>query len=211
MSSAKWRPFCLDLNVLITLRHCPEHFDLSPNAMNVPQINTLCTYFTGNIKIYLYFYLHTEMVQVIAFFHRRQHCNQNAILTTFFSLVAQILFLWQLPVQAVTRISSKWRYFRSNEGFKYSTQSHDDVIKWEYFPRYWPFVRGIHRSPVSSPHKGQWRRALMVSLICAWISGWVNNRKAGDLRCHRAHYDVTVMSIATAGDLATHVGYQENQ
>ena len=23
---------------------------------------------------------------------------------------------------------------------------HDDVIKWKYFPRYWPFVRGIHRS-----------------------------------------------------------------
>ena len=24
-----------------------------------------------------------------------------------------------------------------------------------------PFLRGIHRSPVNSPHKGQWRRALM--------------------------------------------------
>ena len=22
---------------------------------------------------------------------------------------------------------------------------HDDVIKWKQFPRYWPFVRGIHR------------------------------------------------------------------
>ena len=30
----------------------------------------------------------------------------------------------------------------------------DDVIKWKYFPRYWPFVWGIHRSPVNSPHKG---------------------------------------------------------
>ena len=26
---------------------------------------------------------------------------------------------------------------------------HDDVIKWEHFPRYWHFVRGIHRSPVT--------------------------------------------------------------
>ena len=43
---------------------------------------------------------------------------------------------------------------------------HDDVIKWKHFPRYWPFVRGIHRSPVNSPHKGQWRGALMFSLIC---------------------------------------------
>ena len=59
--------------------------------------------------------------------------------------------------------------------------------------RHWPFVRGIHRSPVNSPHKGQWRRALVFSLICAWISGWVNNREAGDLRRHRAHYDITVI------------------
>ena len=34
-----------------------------------------------------------------------------------------------------------------------------DVIKWKHFPRYWPFVRGIQRSPVNSPHKGQWRGA----------------------------------------------------
>ena len=71
---------------------------------------------------------------------------------------------------------------------------HDDVIKsWKHFPRYWPFVRGILRSPVNSPHKGQWRGALMFSLICAWINGWVNNREAGDLRCHRAHHDVTII------------------
>ena len=57
---------------------------------------------------------------------------------------------------------------------------HDDVIKWKHFPRNWPFVRGIHRSPVNSPHKGQWRRALMFSLICVWINNWVNNGEAGD-------------------------------
>ena len=57
---------------------------------------------------------------------------------------------------------------------------HDDVIKWKLFPRYWPFVRGIHRSPVNSLHKGQWRGALMFSLICDWINAWVNNREAGD-------------------------------
>ena len=37
-----------------------------------------------------------------------------------------------------------------------------------------------HRPPVNSPHKGQWRGALMFSLICVWINGWVNNREAGD-------------------------------
>ena len=70
---------------------------------------------------------------------------------------------------------------------------HDDVIKWKHFPRYWPFVRGIHRSPVNSPHKGQWRRALMFSLICAWLKGWVNNGNAGNLRRRRSHYDANVM------------------
>ena len=49
------------------------------------------------------------------------------------------------------------------------------------------------RWPVNSPHKGQWRGDLMFSLICAWINGWVNNGEAGDLRRHRAYYDVTVM------------------
>ena len=58
---------------------------------------------------------------------------------------------------------------------------------------YWPFVRGIHRSPVTSPHEGQWRGALMFSLLCVWINGWVNNREPGDLIRYRTHYDVTVM------------------
>ena len=70
---------------------------------------------------------------------------------------------------------------------------HDDVIKWRHFPRYWPFMQGIHQSPVNSSHKGQWRGALMFSLICAWLNAWVNQRDAGDLRCHRAHYDVILM------------------
>ena len=40
-----------------------------------------------------------------------------------------------------------------------NTKQHDDVINWwKHFPRYWPFVRGIDRSPVHSPHKGQWRK-----------------------------------------------------
>ena len=46
----------------------------------------------------------------------------------------------------------------------------------------------------NSPHKGQLSGALMFSLICVWINGWVNNRKAGDLRRYHAHYDVIVMN-----------------
>ena len=49
----------------------------------------------------------------------------------------------------------------------------------------------------------------MFSLICAWMNAWVNNHEAGDLRRHRAHYDVSVMisqshvpqcSLTGAGD-----------
>ena len=71
---------------------------------------------------------------------------------------------------------------------------HVNVIKWKHFLRYWSYVWGINRSPVNSLHKGQWRGALMFSLICAWIDGWVNNCEAGDLRCHCTHYDVIVMT-----------------
>ena len=80
---------------------------------------------------------------------------------------------------------------------------HDNVIKWKHFPRYWPFVRGIHRSPVNSPHKGQWRGALMFSLIRARINGWVNNGEAGNLGRHRTHYDVIVMCCAVVMTVMT--------
>ena len=45
---------------------------------------------------------------------------------------------------------------------------HDDVIKWKHFPRHWSFVRGIHQSPLNSPHKGQWR----VALYFLWSAHW---------------------------------------
>ena len=56
---------------------------------------------------------------------------------------------------------------------------HDDVIKWIHFPRYWPFVRRIHR--------------LMFSVICAWTNNWANNGDTDDLRYHRTHSGVIVM------------------
>ena len=77
-----------------------------------------------------------------------------------------------------------------NPQSKYCLIKHDDdVIKWNQFPRYWPFV------PVNSPHKGQWRGALMFSLVFPSTNSWVNNRDADDLRRHDTHYDVIVMDI----------------
>ena len=98
-----------------------------------------------------------------------------------------MLHVWVRPTEGigVGEVFTAWYLF-----------IHDDVIKWKHFPSYWPFVRGIHQSPVNSPHKGQWRGALLFSLICAWTNGWVSNRHGCDLRRHRTHYDVTVMSAA---------------
>ena len=72
---------------------------------------------------------------------------------------------------------------------------YDDVVRWKHLPRY--FVRGIHRPQMTSPHKVQWRWALMFSLICIRISSWVNSREAGDLRRHCAHDEVIVMQNET--------------
>ena len=76
-----------------------------------------------------------------------------------------------------------WLRSKSNAGRVVANDIsiHDDVIKWKHFPRYWPSVRGIHRWPANSPHKGHCRGALMFSFICAWISDWVNNREVGVL------------------------------
>ena len=77
----------------------------------------------------------------------------------------------------------------------YITDPHDDVTKWKHFPRYWPFVRGIHRSrwiPRTKANDAELWRFLWSTV---WINSWVNNREAGDLRRYRAHYDVIVMSI----------------
>ena len=97
------------------------------------------------------------------------------------------LFCTSSPaIGSFSGLTSPWK--GSNRGAWWRHQ-------WKHFPRNWPFVRGIHRSPVNSPHKGQWRKALIFSLICVWINVWVNNREAGDLRRYRAHYDVIVMWI----------------
>ena len=102
------------------------------------------------------------------------------------------------PIHLRQVLSREWRCSWSS-----TDRRHDDVIKWKHFPRYWPFVRGIHRSPVNSPHKGQWRGALMFFFICTRINGWVNNGEAGDLRRHGAHYDVTVMDAPTTFEWST--------
>ena len=92
-------------------------------------------------------------------------------------------------LQSLTVVSDGLREFLNSGLHDYTGVTHGDVSKLKHLLRYWPFVRGIYRSPVNSPQKGQWRRAWKFSLICAWV----NNREAGDLRRHRPHYEVSVM------------------
>ena len=98
----------------------------------------------------------------------------------------------ECATQTIVRIlalnNSKWCMMK-----KIVRSYHDNVIKWKLLPCYWPFVRGIHRSLMNCPHKGQWRGYLMFPLICARTNGWVNNRDVGDLGRHSAHYDIIVM------------------
>ena len=51
----------------------------------------------------------------------------------------------------------------------------------KHFARNWSFVWWIPRSPVNSPHRRQWRGALVFSLIFARTNSWANNGDAGDL------------------------------
>ena len=50
--------------------------------------------------------------------------------------------------------------------------AYDHVIKWKHLPRSWPFVRGIHRSPVNSHAKAS--DAQHWSFLWSAHEHWVN-------------------------------------
>ena len=87
-----------------------------------------------------------------------------------------------------------WYYVRYRESVSWRRH------QMETFSALLAICGGNSSGPRWTPlHKGQWRGALMFSLICAWINGWVNNGEAGDLRCYYAHYDFIVMMGAHHG------------
>ena len=211
VSSAKWQPFCLGLNELTSLvspwllrfcvvrASCLWRLMVRPTGFWWPVVGALRCFWSAMIRAFHFWWLVFQDL-----------CFQWATSVCFFMfLVADgpCDRCTMLLVNTVVRTSCFRRrrcmvllsddpwlvpYVLNNQQSILHI-SHDDVIKWKHFPRYWPSVWGIHRSPVHSPHKGQWHGALMFSFICAWINGWLNNREAGDLRRHHAHYDVIVM------------------
>ena len=101
----------------------------------------------------------------------------------------QLLSDWQLkktPISSLVKgelrgiflssLEKRWREISRVHCILFSVVI-DDVITWKHL-LHWPFVRGIHRSPMNSPHKGKWRWAM----ICAWTNAWVNNQDADYLR-----------------------------
>ena len=92
------------------------------------------------------------------------------------------------------------------------TGDHGDVIKWKHFPRYWPFVRGNHRPPVNSPHKGPVTRSfddlrlnkrLSKQSKSRWFetqacSLWRHNNDLGPMRSYPLQWSqMSVMAFQT--------------
>ena len=59
------------------------------------------------------------------------------------------------------------------------------------FPRYWTFVRGIHRPPVDFPHKRPVTRSFNFFSDPRLIKRLSKQSRRIDLRRHRVYYDVT--------------------
>ena len=93
---------------------------------------------------------------------------------------------FESSVSAISN-ASDWCYSHSGEWKGMMTSSNGNIFRVS--GPLWRETSSNHRSQVDSPHKGQWRGALIFSSTISWA----NNLDAGDLRRHRAHFDVTVV------------------
>ena len=126
------------------------------------------------------FLIYPKEQHLSEYFSGRPSSNMICFVASFAALLIYNLgcYKYELLQRTVYEIPHESQTYESASISCWIIHFHDDVIKWKHFPLYWPFVRGIHRSPVNSPHKGLWRRTLMFSLICTWTIGWVSNRDA---------------------------------
>ena len=162
-----------------------------PQCLNQWTVSIILLFLNG---IYSHFQRHSNRL--------RFACATTALLLTWFQVALHLIADITTPQDEAENSENSPLLEKREEtceatlsrSVRLDPQYHDDVIKWKQFPPYWSFVRVIHRSPVTSPHKVQGRGALILSLICPWINGWVNNREVGDLRRQFVHYDVTVMT-----------------
>ena len=118
---------------------------------------------------------------------------QRVLLLTKFVVKSLIRLMMILSLYYILILPGQWDTFQPNRRHVATWWRH----QMETFSALLAICAGNSPGPVNSPHKGQWRGALMFSLICVWINDWVNNHEAGDLRRYRAHYDVTVMKSSS--------------
>ena len=92
------------------------------------------------------------------------------------------LFMWGVTILLINALTSREYYMMtSSNGNNFRVTGH--------------FCGKFTGHRHNSPHECQWRGAVMLSLIDAWINGWVNNHEAGDSRRHRVHFDVTEINV----------------
>ena len=166
-----------------------QYFCKWPYLFDACSKNCICTY-------YLISY-HKAWINV------QTHCNditwdQDIFYHRRLTICWAPLSGWQQRKHRSSTLLTLWKGNPPVTGGSPS-QSADNTEPWwrhqmETFSALLAICAG--NSPVNSPHKGQWRGALLFSLICAWINGWVNNGEAGDFRRYRAHYDVIVNGVS---------------
>ena len=91
-----------------------------------------------------------------------------------------ILCIWQETHETVWNTRKMSAHDRANP-------SHDGALKWKHFPRYWPFVRGIHQWPLDSLHNGSMIRGFDVSFDVSLRKLLNKQLKTGEIRCLGGH------------------------
>ena len=81
---------------------------------------------------------------------------------------------------------------------------HDDVIKWKHFPCYWPCVRGIHRSPVNSLYKGQWRGGALMFSVMIYASRYIHTNDANGV--FAVKIETNILSMPDSSSTTSPIG-----
>ena len=94
-------------------------------------------------------------------------------------------WLWASINQAIRRLARKFALHQiTNTWWRHQMETYSASLA---------ICSGKSPLPGEFPAQRPVTQSFDFSLVCVRINGWVNNRETGDLRRHRAHYDVIVM------------------
>ena len=115
--------------------------------------------------------------------------NTEAVRLVSYDNCITLKFDMRLGMPNFTAIGQIWNYILRFRDFPKSCWKTPYSLAWwrhdmETFPPYWPFVKGIRRSPVDSPNKGSVRQSFGVFFDVRLINGWRNGGVSSDLRRH---------------------------